>query len=263
MVDEAQERPRLLFLGPDPPPSTLGGCRTIWIPVVKAYNVEGSSVKTIEELSEKRYETIVFTSPRAPRMLAFDAVKHGVKPILREKLEGVDVWAIGPGTRKSVREHLGIEAYESSIHTGIGLAGELVSRGYKSVLGLRSPNALPDLAYRLAGNGVYYNEIHVYEVRINKRSLDELAELLYRIRGGRLFVPVLTSPSIARVFLDIAGSLGLKDAMPLISLGPTTARALEERGQKSSCIPPTYSLEGLRECLETFCNHHSSLSNYT
>ena len=218
----------VLLAGPDPPPARLGPCRTLWRPLARAEPIPGST-GALRALSGWA-DAYAFTSPRAARALAA-LDREGA----REALSVGVVWAIGPSTARALREMLGLEARVPPSYTGRALGEAMASAGARRVVGVRSPGALPDLPETLASRGVAYAEVHVYRVTVEV--------------PGEPPPPVdyaaATSPRIARALLE----WGVE--APIVSIGPTTTRALREAGVEPACTAGEHTLTGLARCLHS------------
>ena len=227
---------RALLAGPDPPPPRLGPCETVWTQLFRAVGVPGSSRLVYGVLD--LVEAVAFTSPRAARLLAEDAERHGILDELVGALRRLDVWAIAGRTARTLWEHLGVEARTPGCGTGRCLGEALLEQGYRAVAGVRSPGALADLPLVLARGGVGYLEVHVYR-------LDPVEGSREAIAGSSADLAVATSPSIARGIVE-AGFRG-----PIVAIGPTTAAELARMGVEPVCVSPEPSLEAIGYCLES------------
>ena len=231
----------MLLLGPTPPPEAVWACRVVWIPLFEAEPIRGASLEVVKHAPY--VEAVVFTSPRSPWALRWDAERSGMLTRLRGSLSSLDVWSIGPKTAAAVSRFLGLDSLLPPEYTGRSLAGELVERGYVSVLGVRAPHALRDLALILESNGVEYREVHAYRLRLRRDQVERAREA-----AGRAHAVVLTSPMIARVALDQGI---VRRGHVLVALGPSTAAELERHGRRPDCVPETYVLEEALACAES------------
>ncbi len=235
-------RCRALLAGPDPPPPRLGPCKTVWTPVYEAVPIAGSAAQALSTIESA--EAVAFTSPRAPRFLAFDANSHGLAGRLRVLLQDSVVAAVGPTTAASVKYSLGVKAsIVPRIQTGSGLADALVNRGYRKVAWVRGYPAGRGLRDGLMRAGIDLAETIVYTLR--PTGLEGLA--VQALKDGVVEYLVVTSPSIARL---IAERLDAKDVCArIVAIGPTTARVLASEGMRVDCMPDLYDLSGVEVCI--------------
>lgn len=235
-------RCRALLAGPDPPPPRLGPCKTVWIPVYRAVPIAGSAAQALSKIESA--EVVVFTSPRAPRFLAFDANSHGLAWRLRALLRGTVVGAVGPATAASVKHSLDVEAsIVPRIQTGSGLAYELANRGYRRVAWVRGYPAGRGLRDGLMRARVDLAETIVYALL--PTGLEGLAVQV--LKDGAAEYLVATSPSIARLISKRLGTENMRAR--IVAIGPTTARALTSKGMRVDCVPEHYDLGGVAACI--------------
>ena len=233
---EAGEPPcTALLLGPDPPPPRLGPCRTFWAPVYRAVGVPGAPRLLLAALGGAG--ALVFTSPRAPRLLASEAAGEGLLEELRSSVAGVRVYAVGPKTAWAAREYLGVEARVPGEYTVESLARMVAGSEEGPVVAARSPQANRVLGEVLASHGIAYGEVHVYTLR---------EEPGWRERAGRARYDflVLTSPRLAIAAIK-AGLQG-----PIVAIGPATAGTVKSAGLEPACVAGQSTLEGVAACLE-------------
>ncbi len=228
----------VLLAGPDPPPDTLGPCKSIWVPLLDAKVVKGVSI-LLNKIIEN-YDTVVFTSPRSPRFLAYDADQYNVKLQLLEKLKNTTIWAIGPKTAREIYSFFQIEPKVPEKFNSIELANALQLTGAKRVLAVRRPGGSPELSYILAESNILYTEIHAYTVTQdpnwhNKIPLEKIDYI------------VATSRQIA----DAIASLPRNLLPPIVSIGEPTTKKLLSYGIKPACTSKISTLDGIATCLKT------------
>jgi len=230
----------VLLLGPDRPEIRAPGVETIWLPLVRAVPVRGSSLRALEAARSGRVDTVAFTSPRAPRLLREEAESTGTLSKLLSALSSLEAWSVGPSTAEAARRWLGIESRVPREYRGRALAREIAESGARGVLGLRGSRALPDLGEMLSASGVRYKEVTVYMLEPVHRS-----EALERALRG-VDVVLLTSPFIARLFVEAVRRL--PEGLRLAAIGPTTAGEMERLGLRPACVPSRYVLGEALEC---------------
>ena len=227
----------VLLAGPDPPPSKLGPCITIWVPLIETHTVKRSSLILLNIINQ--YDTVLFTSPRTPRHLKEDAETHNKIRELKEALTSKNIWSIGPRTKKSLEKHLGLNSNTPKEYNTIALAYELRNRGVKNVLALRRPGAGPELA-DIITRWATYTELHIYRVK-----LDEFWQ--YKVAGIHVDYVAVTSRQIG----DYVAKMNWTSKPAIVSIGSLTTKRLEKHGIKPLCTANIYTLEGLAICLES------------
>lgn len=231
---DRESRCTALVFGPDRPPEFLGPCRVLWRPIMEPAPVEGVA-EALLELSSWA-DSVVFTSPRAPRFLLIDAEGKNLVDRLIDFMHRVRVYVIGPKTRDVVRNLFGVEPSMPERYRGVDLAKYIVSHGARRVIGVRSPDALRDLVRVLVENGIGYVEVYSYIISVCEECIDA-------IKDEEVDYLVVTSPMMARI-LASHGITG-----KFIAIGPTTAETLIGYGIRPICVASLYSLEGVAECL--------------
>ncbi len=207
---------RILVLGPDLPKTS--DVDIVWVPIIRIKPRESSSMAVLDRL-ESGYRVIAFTSPRAPAILALDALKYGVFERLRDAVKQSLVAVVGPETGRSVYAHFGVRHdIMPSRYTSSSLALELVNRGVNNVLLARSSKGLKSINEILSSHGVLYEEIHVYDELLDFSNISKVVEL---VENRGVDAVLLSSPLIADAFCrHVRGYIG---NVRLYSIGPSTA----------------------------------------
>ncbi|MEB3862343.1 MAG: uroporphyrinogen-III synthase [Desulfurococcales archaeon] len=237
---------RLLFMGPDSPPRGPG-YEAVWIPLIAVEPVEGSSRELLSQAGPG--DVIVFTSPRAPRILALDAVKLGIYNDIVELVRRSTVGVVGPSTLKSLNSHLGKPrsiVMPPSGYTVRALASTLASMNPGRVVAARASRASPILREVLASGGVELVEVTVYR---NEPLPGNAAVAASLIAGGTVDYALFTSPMQATL---VAPKLHEPKAR-LAAIGPETGRVLEAHGLRYA-MPREYTLESLISATTSRCN---------
>ncbi len=237
---------RLLFMGPDNPPRGPG-YEAVWIPLIAVEPVEGSSRELLSQAGPG--DVIVFTSPRAPRILALDAVKQGIYADIAELVRRSTVGVVGPSTLKSLHAHLGKPrsiVMPPNGYTVRALASTLVGMKPDRVVAARASRASPILGEVLASSGVELVEVAVYR---NEPLLGNAAVTASLIASGSVDYALFTSPMQATL---VAPRLhGLKTR--LAAIGPETGRVLDAHGLRYF-MPKEYTIKSLISAAMSRCN---------
>ncbi len=226
----------VLLAGPDPPPSKLGPCTTIWVPLIKTHTVKRSSLILLNIINQ--YDTVLFTSPRTPRHLKADAEAHDIVRKLEEALMDKNIWSIGPRTKESLEKHLGLKSNIPKEYNTIALAYELESSGAENVLALRRPGAGPELA-NIITQWATYTELHVYRVEVNQ-------DWPFIVENINVDYVAVTSRQIA----DYVAKTTWEKRPNIVSIGTLTTMRLKKHGINPICTADIYTLDGLVYCLE-------------
>ncbi len=239
----AEEDCTALLLGPDPPPPTLGPCRTYWIPVIRAEPVKGCARRLLEA---GRLDFIAFTSPRAPRALSGDAEADGAIDDLKALVASVTVGAVGPRTALEVTRRLGVEPVMPPRYTGVELARLAVSLGARRLAWVRG--SVYNIGFKsvVESHGIDLVEVEAYRVVVDEEAAEKAAS-----RVGRHDFLVLTSPLIASTLLP---RLREPPRRAILVIGPTTLKKALEAGLEGFeyCVPETYNLDGLALCVKRY-----------
>ncbi|MCE4601813.1 MAG: uroporphyrinogen-III synthase [Desulfurococcales archaeon] len=237
---------KLLFMGPDSPPRGPG-YEALWIPLIAIEPVEGSSLKLLDLL--RPGDVVVFTSPRAPRILALDAIKHGVYDKLARIVRDSVVGVVGPSTLRSLYSYLGkprMLVMPRGGYTVRALASTLASLGLERVVVARAAIASPILGEVLSSSDVEIVKVTVYR---NKPLSGNAGVAAGLIRDGVVDYALFTSPMQARLVSPRIG----KPRAGLAAIGPETGKVLEEHGLQY-LMPREYTLESLVSASISRCN---------
>lgn len=223
-----------LIFGPDKPPDSLGPCRVLWHPILKPVPVYGVS-EALLALSDWA-DSVVFTSPRAPRFLYMDSELSGLRDRLQSFMESVTVYVIGPRTRGVVVELFKVNPIMPTRYRGVDLAHLMIASNSRRIVGVRSPDALRDMVRILVEKRAAYVEVYSYMVEVCVECLEGVSS----VQADYLIV---TSPMIARM-LARRGVEGR-----YIAIGPTTAETLKAYSIEPTCVASEYTMDGVASCL--------------
>lgn len=226
-----------VLAGPDPPPPSLGPCRTAWRPAVRAEPLPAAWARLLDAL-ESGADAVALTSPRAVRALAPGAGR--LAPLLTR----VTVAAVGPATAGEARRLLGVDPLVPREYTGEALGRLLASLGARRVAWPRGSVAGAGLPRALAEAGVELVGVTVYMLEADHEGAREAA-----LEASSARALVLTSGLIAGL---VAPRLHPPGPRLTVILGPTTLKAARrhlERAGLDYCIARPHTLEGAARCL--------------
>ena len=200
------------------------------------------------------YTHLVFTSQIAVRFFVKVCEKAGVSP---SRWRHADMAAVGPATAAALREHGWTASLTPRGGTGEALARELLEKGHldadSRVLIPQSAIARPELEQILAAAGVRVTPLSVYATtREDPRGADQFLSRMEKDAPPEAVL--FASPSAVDAFLDLTGDVGeqflQRPETVIVSIGPTTSRALETRGYRMRGQAETPGVEGLVTALE-------------
>jgi uroporphyrinogen-III synthase len=205
--------------------------------------------RALEDLSEGRFDWLVFTSANAVRAVAEALVRPAVGPDGTRIL----VAAVGPGTAHAVRLVLALEVdLEPGVYEAETLAEELLSRRPGRVLLPLSEQAQNVLPQALKTARVDVTTVAAYRTVTGTGGVD-LPRLL---RHGEVDAVMFTSPStvdnLAVRLEREKGEWSDLEGVCIACIGPVTSRAAAERGLPVQVQPEEHTLRGMVEALETF-----------
>lgn len=242
----------LTLLLPGPPEKggaeTLrrAGFRVLQVPVIRIVPLE-EGIRILEErLSREPPDYLAFTSSVGVRVV-LEKLRDLVSDLVRSR--SLKLASIGPATTRE----LGVWGFRPSLearpHTGEALGMELCRRRPRSVVLARSKRGLRGVVRILSGCKADVEDIHVYDVDTDPGAALRAARLLI----NKDIVAVLTSPLVAATITNAALSIGLGERDlrgRLVAIGPSTARAVEERLGFKPPFPEEYTLRGVARLLE-------------
>jgi len=216
---------KVYYFGPQNPAELGVAAENIsWIPILEIKPLTSKLEKILEGINE--CDTIVFTSPRGPRILLETAKpKSGIAELLREKR----IVAIGGKTSNAIREYLGAEpCCTPDVWDSDGLGDLLCMIRPRCALLLRAKQASPILTEKLGGCGVNYRSVSLYE-------LIPKPQLLSRMKFDDCPM-IISSSLIARTIINAIGCPGNR---VIVALGRTTFNTIREMcGDSTNMILP-------------------------
>jgi len=186
------------------------------------------------------YDRVVFTSAAGVEHAA--AAGPGLADFLATVAPG-RLAAIGPGTAGALRRLGAGSLWQPARAGGADLAAELPIAPGARVLLLRSDLADPATAEALRARGAEVDDVSAYQTVPRDEPAPELSA---RLRAGQIEAVTLASPSAARGMVNCCGADPPTYAgTSLVSIGPTTTRAVEALGLAVAAEAERPGVEGL------------------
>jgi uroporphyrinogen-III synthase len=167
-----------------------------------------------------QYDWLIFTSGAG-----VDAVPAAALPIGRPTPR---LAAVGAATAEALRKRGATSVWQPAAANGASLAHELpAARGARALM-LRSDLADPATAQALAARGIVVEDVIAYRTIPRGEPAPEIRAAL---RQGDLDAILLASPSAVHGLVASCGrDPALYGRVALVSMGPTTSRAIEALG---------------------------------
>lgn len=240
---------RIVYMGPEPPPDT-SRASILWIPLIRIEPVKGAS----RHLASVDAEVLVFTSPRAPRIMALDAIEHGVYDRVRRVIEGSQVAVVGPSTRDSLLTYLGRprKLLMPERYTVEDLARLLAGLKPSSIAAFRAEKASSSLHRILAEYRVGIREVKVYR---NRPLTSNTLLVKAVVDRGLASIILYTSP----MQVDMVAPLleGLRGLVH-IAIGPATSAKLSKNNIPHT-TPEESTLNSLFQAASRICQRLDSV----
>ena len=209
------------------------GAAVIEAPAIRIVPIDGPA----PDLS--RYDLVCLTSPNGVQLL-FDRLAAG--GLDARSLAGIRVAAIGPGTAAALRAKGVIADVVPERFVAEGLVQSLAQVPVKRALIARAATARDVLPDALRERGAEVDVLALYETLAEPLSAEQLAA----VRETDYIT--FTSSSTVSFLLDAAGASGLGRAR-LVSIGPVTSGALQERGLRAHVEASRHDVDGLVDAL--------------
>ncbi len=177
----------------------------------------------------EKFDWVIFTSQNSVHFFLKRSQVLGRKPDQAPSGRRPLIAAVGPMTATVAREQGFCVDFIAAESNSYGLAEELGPHiGGRKVLLPRSDRAAADLPEALRGAGAAVTDVVAYQT-----CAPEMAggDVIGAIRRGDVDVVTFFSPSAVRHLADEVGWVDLRNAtdrVVLATIGPTTARALNE-----------------------------------
>ena len=190
-----------------------------------------------------RYGWVLFASPSAVEALVGACREAGTLHRLQESRLAV----VGPRTAEVVKRHGLNVTFESPVSTGRGLAEALLTlvSPRVEVLLPAAQEGRPELAEALAQAGFLVTRVAAYK----SVAAETVPEVLEPLQAEPPAAVLFASPRTVHAFFELDGTraTAILRASRAVAIGPTTARALEERGFSSVTVAERPTAEGLVE----------------
>jgi uroporphyrinogen-III synthase len=206
---------KVYYFGPQNPVELgVNSKNIIWIPLLEIKPLKENLTKISEYATE--CDTIVFTSPRGPRILREMAESAG--EIITEIIKSKRIISIGEKTSRSIRKVFGVEpCCIPSIWDSLGLGELLCKIRPECALLLRARQATSILTEELDKCKIDYRNVELYDLIPRQDSLIELESSIYPM--------ILSSSLIARTIIE---RIGCPWNRAIIALGRTTLNTIRE-----------------------------------
>ena len=226
------------------------GARVIEAPTIEVETNFRVELEPLFEVSNPQFDWLVFTSPNGPRAVRewLDARGLDVRLLGRVKIA-----VVGQASAASLRTHLGLIAdVVSSRAVSESLVEELAKKGFvkeKRFLLLRANLASGQMGVRLKELGaIAVHDVPVYSTRQAKSLPIEATDALDQ---GLIDCATFTSGSTVE---NLARLLGVDYArrlqrVRLVSIGPTTTRAIARLGLTIAQEAKSPDLDSLVNCV--------------
>ena len=200
------------------------------------------------------YDWIIFTSANGVRYFR-ERVEAAGKDL--RALNGARVCAIGPKTAAALRQS-GIAAdLIPKLYQAEGIIEEMQKVGVRNqrILLPRAQEAREILPEALRRMGARVDVIPAYR---NIKPVEDLERVRGMLVKRQVAVVTFTSSSTARNFAEMFGhgELGaLLEGVTVASIGPITARTVEEVGLVNHVMPKKYTIPDLALAIADYFNH--------
>lgn len=211
---------------------------------------DGGVERFLRRLKAGDVDVVVLTSQNGLRFI-LDGVAD--KSAFVERMNEIQVLAIGPKTKKALEES-GIHAkYMPTVFSSDGIVGEFAFP-HKNVDVLRSDHGNPILVKGLEEGGAHVIETIVYDIVPLRGEAQEA--FVKEALSGRIDAYTFTSIMTAKSLLMMAESMGklkeLKDAVnakKVAVIGHPTASFLRESGIRVDVVPERFTFEDMVDAL--------------
>jgi len=226
---------------PDDGPLSRGlrelGLRVLAWPVIKISPPENALALEEALVNARQFDWVTFASQHA--VAAVTARLPSPPP-------GIRVAAVGRRTAEALQDqgwHVDLVPEEATAEALVKALSSFVGAGTQ-VLFPASSRALPTLAAGLRKLGATVQEVEAYRAEATPLNIDDCRELIDREAIGAV---TFTSPSAVTELDQALGDAHfdrLLSRSAIVALGPTTGRALSERGHSPVLADPQ-TLQGL------------------
>jgi uroporphyrinogen III methyltransferase/synthase len=213
------------------------GAETVKVSVIESVSLENAAVcRALSRL--KDYNWMVFTSGNGVELF-FDLLRR--ENIDLRQMMHLKFACIGRKTAAALKQHGFICDFTPDNYSSTDLAEQWIPTlgADDRVLMLRAKEGSTVLPEKLKESGIAYDDIPLYETKVDTRRREELNRVVREVD-----YVTLSSASAARAF---AALLEEKDVSPakVIAIGPFTAQAAIKAGLKVYAEAAEYTAEGI------------------
>ncbi len=226
---------------------TQRGAQPIELPTIEIQQIDEHAAldKALNGVCE--YDWIIFTSTNA-----VDVVFNRMATLELDAraLHGVQIAAIGPATKRRIREQGIIADFTPSTFVAESVADELSALGMdgRRVLLPQAEIARDVLRSGLAEQGAVVDTIAVYRTVTPQDTTERLRHILSQGIDLATFTSSSTVTNLVELLDD--NTDGLKDAT-IACIGPVTAERAVELGLKVDVMAAQHTIAGLMEAVES------------
>ena len=226
---------------------TQRGAQPIELPTIEIQQIDDCGELDMALTSVSEYDWIIFTSTNAVDVV-FN--RMAVLGLDARTLHGVQIAAIGPATKRRIRDKGIIADFTPSTFVAESVVDELSALGMEGrrVLLPQAEIARDVLRTGLAEQGAVVDAIAVYRTVTPQNT----AERLRHILSQGIDLATFTSSSTVTNLVELLGGNtdGLKDAT-IACIGPVTVERAVELGLKVDVMATQHTIAGLMEAVES------------
>lgn len=228
------------------------GLEAVPVPMMEMVPRKNGAIDSfIERLGAGQVDVVVLTSQNGLRFL-LERLGGDVEHFL-ELLNGVEVLAIGPKTKRSLEEHCIWAKSMPSTYSSEGIVKEF-SFPKKHVEVLRSDHGNPILIEGLEAGGAIVTETILYDiVPLDGKDQEEFVK---EALSGRIDAFTFTSTMTAKSLLMRAEAMGVLselkaaiNAKKVAVIGNPTAEFLKDNGIRVDVVPDKFTFEDMIDAL--------------
>ena len=214
----------------------------------------------IDEALDEHISTVIFMSRNAVKSMIKYLSEHGLKEKVIEKLNRMNVIAIGSKTKAELEEN-GIETdLIPATYSSEGILEEIGSTDFRrgKVAVLCSNISSGKVVNFLKENGIDVLKVIAYKNR-PPRDLSRIRDLLDALSNGKIDVITFTSPSaavnlfrVASKYLKIEDFRRILKRTVIAAIGPVTERTLRDLGVEVDIVPERYTVEAMINSIKRY-----------
>jgi len=199
-------------------------------------------------LSNQKINFIIFTSSHSAKMFKKRCFELNVMPDYKD----IKVVAVGNKTASACeKEGISVNIIPNKF-SAEGVLNELSKFNLreKTIFIPRSEIGREELPEGLKRLGAVIKTAPVYNV--STPTKEKISEYIYRLENGKPDLFIFTSPSTFENFIkivNIENPAVYFRRFDIAAIGPTTKRAIEQKGVEVNIIPKEYTISGLAEAI--------------